>query len=110
MGLKNVHLRGKTNTPNEGVDITADEEYQAMLGHEKRIWIFQCKHTKYQIDRKDILEVPILLKKFQADRYGLFYSEVLSPATLDRIATTPSTLSSTRSTVSTHIILYPLLY
>lgn len=51
IGLKNVHLRSKTNTPNGGVDITADEEYQAMLGHEKRIWIFQCKHAKVS-DRK----------------------------------------------------------
>lgn len=85
MGFKNVHLRGKTHTPDGGVDITADEEFQTMLGHEKRSWIFQCKHTKHQIDRKDISEVPILLKEFQADRYGLFYSGVLSPATLDRI-------------------------
>lgn len=43
------------------------------------------KLYKHQIDRKDISEVPFLLKEFQADRYGLFYSGVLNPATLDRI-------------------------
>lgn len=85
MGFQNVHLRGKTHTPDGGVDITADDEYQTTLGREKRTWIFQCKHTKHQIDRKDISEVPHLLKEFRADCYGLFYSGILSPATLDRI-------------------------
>lgn len=86
MGFKNVHLRGNTHTPDGGVDITADEEYKTTLGREKRIWIFQCKHTKHQIDRKDISEVPHLLKEFRADCYGLFYGGILSPATLDRIS------------------------
>lgn len=85
MGFQNVHLRGSTHTPDGGVDITADDECQTTLGREKRIWIFQCKHTKHQIDRKDISEVPHLLKEFRADCYGLFYSRILSPATLDRI-------------------------
>ena len=85
MGFKNVHLRGSTHTPDGGVDITADEECKTALGIEKRTWIFQCKHMKHQIDRKDISEVPHLLKEFCADCYGLFYSGILSPATLDRI-------------------------
>lgn len=85
MGFQNVHLRGSTHTPDGGIDITADDECQTTLGREKRIWIFQCKHTKHQIDRKDISEVPHLLKEFRADCYGLFYSRILSPATLDRI-------------------------
>lgn len=46
---------------------------------------FQCKHTKTQVDRKDISEIPDLLKEFDANGYGLFYSGMLSPQTLDRI-------------------------
>lgn len=86
MGFQNIHLQGKTNTPDGGIDITAEEEFQTKVGHEKRIWIFQCKHTKHQISRKDISEVPYLLKEFHADCYGLFYSGIFSPTTLNRIS------------------------
>lgn len=48
-------------------------------------WIFQCKHVKSQIDRKDLTEIPMLLQEFSADYYGLFYSGTFSPKTLDRI-------------------------
>lgn len=85
MGFKNVILRGSTNSPDGGVDIEADEVVQSLFGIETRHWIFQCKQTKSQIDRKDISEIPDLLREFEAYGYGIFYSGVLSPQTLDRI-------------------------
>lgn len=85
MNFKNIHVRGKSHAADGGVDITAEEEYQTLIGSEKRIWIFQCKHTKQQVSRKDISEVRDLLREFNANCYGLFYSGFFTPATLDRI-------------------------
>lgn len=85
IGFLNVTQRGKTRASDGGVDLEADEVVKTLFGEQKRHWIFQCKHTKAQIDRKDISEVPDLLKEFNASGYGLFYSGMLSPQTLDRI-------------------------
>ncbi|MCI8503424.1 MAG: restriction endonuclease [Dorea sp.] len=85
MGFLNVTQRGNTRAPDGGVDLEADMKVETILGEQKQHWIFQCKHTKAQIDRKDISEIPDLLEEFQASGYGLFYSGMLSPQTLDRI-------------------------
>lgn len=86
MNFQNIQVRGKTRAPDGGIDITADEEYKTLIGTEQRKWIFQCKHMKGQIDRKDLSEVQDLLREFHADCYGLFYSGYFTPSTLDRIA------------------------
>ena len=87
MNYEHIQVHGKTRTPDGGVDITAEEEYQTESGTKKRIWLFQCKHTKKQIDRKDLNEVRYLLKEFNADCYGLFYSGFFTPSTLKRMQT-----------------------
>lgn len=84
--FQNISIRGKSRAADGGVDITAEEEYKTLVGTERRKWIFQCKHMKKQIGRKDLSEVYDLLQKFSADCYGLFYSGELTPNTLDRIA------------------------
>ena len=85
MKFQNISIRGKSRAPDGGVDIIAEEEYMTLVGTEKRKWIFQCKHMKAQIGRKDLSEVRDLLREFSADCYGLFYSGDLTPSTLDRI-------------------------
>lgn len=84
-GFKNIITRGNTNAADGGVDIEADEEVQCIMGIEKRHWIFQCKHTKKQIDRRDICEINELISEFNADKYGLFYSGLFTPSTIDRL-------------------------
>ncbi|MDE6621505.1 MAG: restriction endonuclease [Lachnospiraceae bacterium] len=85
MGFLNVIQRGNTRASDGGVDLEADMKVETIFGEQKQHWIFQCKHTKTQIDRKDISEIPDLLEEFKASGYGLFYSGMLSPQTLDRI-------------------------
>jgi hypothetical protein len=85
--FNNVVIRGDTRAPDGGVDIEASEEYKTLLETEKRHWIFQCKHTKSQINRKDLSEIEHLLDEFNADCYGIFYSNIFTPDTLDRIKT-----------------------
>lgn len=85
LGFKNIFSRGNTNTPDGGVDIECDEEVEQIFGKKMRHWIFQCKHTKAQISRKDIAEVPCLLKEFKAEGYGLFYTGTFTTQTLDRL-------------------------
>lgn len=86
-GFKNVICRGKTNAPDNGVDIEADEEYDTLLEHKSRHWIFQCKHMKKTVDRRDICEIPFLLKEFHAEGYGIFYTNLFKPNTIDRFKT-----------------------
>lgn len=83
----NIRVHGKTRAPDGGIDITAEENFETESGIQKRIWLFQCKHTKKQINRKDLSEVRYLLKEFQADCYGLFYSGFFTTSTLKRIQT-----------------------
>lgn len=88
IGFKNVVLRGSTNAADGGVDIEADEERISLFGTtEIRHWIFQCKHTKAQFGRKDAAEIPCLMQEFKAECYGIFYSRVFTPQTLDRLKT-----------------------
>ena len=82
-GYENVHRRGKSNTRDGGVDIEADEFVRAIHTYEKRKWIFQCKREK-NLDRKELRDIEILLKEFQADRYGLFYAGIINPSVWDR--------------------------
>lgn len=85
MDFFNVIQRGKTRVSDGGIDLEADVIVRTPFEEQKQHWIFQCKHTKAQINRKDISEIPDLLKEFNADGYGLFYSGTLSPQTIDRI-------------------------
>lgn len=85
IGFKNVTQRGKTRAPDGGVDIEADVVIKTLFGEQNQHWIFQCKHMKAQIDRKDISEIPDLLSEFHAKGYGIFYSGTFSPQTIDRI-------------------------
>jgi hypothetical protein len=59
---------------------------------EIRHWIFQCKHTKAQFGRKDAAEIPCLLRDFKADCYGVFYSRIFTPQTIDRLKSIDCTL------------------
>lgn len=86
-GFKNIYRRGNANTADGGVDIEAVEEIAGIIKKEERKWIFQCKATNKQLDRRDIAEIPCLLKEFKAEGYGIFYSNVLKPSTLDRLKT-----------------------
>jgi len=88
-GFKKTCQRGNMNTPDKGVDIEAVEDVVGLFGNETRKWIFQCKHSKKQINRKDIAEIPLLLKEFEADRFGLFSSALFTPMTQDRIKMLP---------------------
>jgi len=85
LGFENILSRGSTNASDGGVDIECDEEVKRLLGANSKHWIFQCKHTKNQIDRKDVAEIPSLLKEFRAEGYGLFYSGTFTPQTIDRL-------------------------
>jgi hypothetical protein len=84
-GFNNVHPVGKTNAPDGGRDIFAEEQVQSLFGLEKRLWIFQCKHSKQSINRKDVSEINELLEENQADKYGLFCSNYLTSDAIDRI-------------------------
>ena len=82
-GYENIHRRGNVNASDDGVDIEADELVRGIRTFEKRKWIFQCKRTK-KLDKKELCDVEILLKEFQADKYGLFYAGVIKPSVWDR--------------------------
>lgn len=85
MGFVNVRQRGKTNASDGGIDIEADAQIKSPFGDELQHWIFQCKHTKKQLSRKDISEIPLLIEEFNAEGYGIFYSGHFSPQTIERI-------------------------
>lgn len=81
-GYTNIEIRGNLNAQDGGVDIEADKvEKSGRIKHA----IFQCKHTKKQIPRQDLDEVRYLKEEFNADIYGIFYTGMFSPGTLDRI-------------------------
>ncbi len=84
-GFFNVVQRGKTRVSDGGIDLEADMVVKTPFEEQKQHWIFQCKHKKAQINRKDISEIPDLLREFNANGYGLFYSGMLSPQTIGRI-------------------------
>lgn len=85
MGFQNVKRIGKTNAPDGGRDIIADEEYKTLFKTERRKWIFQCKHSKKSLDRKEISEIGELLEEHNAQGYGLFCSGSITPTAVTRL-------------------------
>jgi Restriction endonuclease len=85
MGFQNVRVIGKTNAPDGGRDIIADEEYLTLFKTERRKWIFQCKHGKKSLDRKEISEIGDLLEEDRAKGYGLFCSNRITPDAINRL-------------------------
>ena len=84
-GFTNIHKVGETNAPDGGKDIIADEEYKTMMGTETRKWLWQCKHSKKSLSRKDISEIGDLLQENKAQAYGLFCSNLLTPDAINRL-------------------------
>lgn len=84
LGFKNIISRGHTNSSDGGVDIECDEDINQIFGVKVRHWIFQCKNAK-KMDRKDIGEIPLLLRERNAEGYGLFYTGKFTAQTLDRL-------------------------
>jgi Restriction endonuclease. len=84
-GFTNIHQVGKTNSPDGGKDIIADEEYKTMVGTETRKWLWQCKHSKKSLNRKDISEIGDLLQENNAQAYGLFCSNSITPDAINRL-------------------------
>jgi hypothetical protein len=80
-----VHPVGKTNAPDGGKDILADEEYHTLTGMEQRKWLWQCKHSKRSLSRKDVSEIGDLLEENNASAYGLFCSNALTPDLVERL-------------------------
>ena len=85
LGFIEVRKVGKTNASDGGKDIICYEEYRTILGTEKRKWIWQCKHSKKSLDRKDISEIGDLLEENEAKAYGLFCSNDLTPMAIERL-------------------------
>lgn len=84
-GFGNIISRGNTNASDGGVDIECEEQVKEIFQTYTNRWIFQCKHMKAQIDRKDISEIPDLLNEFKAQGYGIFYTGTFTPQTIDRL-------------------------
>ena len=72
----NIFIRGKTNSPDGGVDIEADIEASTFMGSEIQHRIFQCKRTD-KVNLSILNDVIYLLEEFQAHGYGLFCSCIL---------------------------------
>lgn len=85
MNFVDVHPIGKTNAADGGRDMLAYEIIKGVFGDEKRLWVFQCKHSKKSLDRKDVAEIGDLLEENNAQRYGLFCSNDLSSSAINRI-------------------------
>ena len=82
-GYNKIQRRGKLNSRDNGVDIEAIEVIRGINAQEEKKWIFQCKRTK-RLNKQELQDVPLLLKEFQADRYGLFYAGIFNPSVIDR--------------------------
>lgn len=85
MGFQNVRRVGETNAPDGGRDILADKKNETLSGVEWRKWIFQCKHSKKSLGRKDISEIVDLVQENNAQGYGLFCSNSLTSPAIDRL-------------------------
>jgi hypothetical protein len=85
IGYSDVRRTGKTNAADGGKDIICYEEYGTLTGIEKRKWIWQCKHSKKSLDRKNVAEIGDLLEENTAKAYGLFCSNDLTPSAIDRL-------------------------
>ena len=84
-GFIDVHPVGKSNAADGGKDILASEEYRTLTGIETRKWIWQCKHSKKSLNRKDVSEISDLLHENKASAYGLFCSSSLTPDLINRL-------------------------
>lgn len=60
---------------------------------EIRTWLWQCKSGKVKLNRKDIVEIPYLLKENKATCYGLFCSNMLTPSAIIRFKTIAEEIS-----------------
>ena len=85
MGFQDVKRIGATNAPDGGKDVLAYEEYKTLFNTERRKWIFQCKHSKKSLDRKEISEIDDLMEENNAQCYGLFCSNIITPDTVNRL-------------------------
>jgi hypothetical protein len=85
MGFIDVHPVGKTNATDGGKDIIATETYNSLIRTEYRKWIWQCKHSKTSLSPKDITGIQDILEENQAQGYGLFCSNHLTPKTVERL-------------------------
>jgi hypothetical protein len=95
-GFVDVHPVGKTNAPDGGKDLIATEYIDTLTGQETRKWIWQCKHSKKSLDRKDVSEIEDLLKENNAQGYGLFCSNSISPSAVDRLERKKQLLGSNK--------------
>gem|GEM_PF-3314768 len=84
-GFRDVHPVGKATVADGGKDIIAYEEYKTLTGTERRKWIWQCKHSKKSLNRKDVSEISDLLAENKATAYGLFCSNSLTPDLINRL-------------------------
>ncbi len=84
-GFINVHPVGKTNAADGGKDILATEEYKTLIGTEQRKWVWQCKHSKKSLNRKDVSEINDILEENDASAYGLFCTNSLTPDLINRL-------------------------
>ena len=85
IGYQDVKLMGKTNAPDGGIDIMANKENNKLFKTERCKWIFQCKHSKKSLDRKEIYEIGDLIEEHNAQGYGLFCSNNLTPLVIARL-------------------------
>jgi hypothetical protein len=79
-GFIDVHPVGKSNASDGGKDILASEEYRTITGIETRKWIWQCKHSKKSLNRKDVSEIMIFFKRITLPLM-VYFAQVRSPQT-----------------------------
>ena len=109
LGFTDVHSVGKTNAPDGGKDLIANEHISTLTGSETRKWIWQCKHSKKSLDRKEIAEISELLTENNAHGYGLFCSNFITPDTLNRLEAKKLSIGSNKITYYAHRELQSLL-
>lgn len=85
IGYSGVKRVGKTNAPDGGMDILAEEEFRGLQKSVRIKWIFQCKHSPKSLNRQEISEIGDLMEEHKAKGYGLFCSNNLTPAAVNRL-------------------------
>lgn len=83
MGFRNVRNVGKAEAADGGRDIEAIEYINTLVGVESRKWIFQCKHLKSSIRKKDLFGIRNILEQYNANAFGLLSTGDLTPDTID---------------------------
>lgn len=85
-GFESVSSNGHLNAGDGGIDLFAEQVVKDILdGDERRKWIWQCKHSKTPIDRKDISEISDLLSERNASAYGLITTCRFTPDAIRRL-------------------------